>query len=365
MTPAQQLVASLLEGFKEKKAQFIEAGADPALVDQAITAYKQLKARRMLSPEEADIDKIESFEALQALVDEAGKRERSPTAKTRTLAKHPESTVVHEDDKVMVVVPNSKEAAQFYGKGTKWCISAEGANHFHTYRRDLAKHFMFLFKNKSSSDPWYKTALTVYPDGRRLVNDATDAGRSLEEFQQATGFDPKKFPAWDWREMPPQEQWKVAKRSNVRFVDFVKTTSPENWDALGQRVTNLKRQWIEAQKSERPDVDEAQLEKDWVEFWRVAKTDALGDTNDSDYLDTLQYYVEIVESLRAGDWLARLLLDGVIQPGEAKAFIMSVTPLDFVRQQLTRVSKGPYYKGAQEPVHIAGGDEPDPAAPPA
>lgn len=359
MTPAQQIVADLLEGFKEKKAQFIAAGADPADVDQAITAYKSLKARRMLTPEESDIDKIADFEALQALVDEAGKRERSPTAKVRTIATHPDSQVVLDNDVALVVVPHSKEAAQFYGKGTKWCISAEGVNHFHTYRRDLAKHFMFLFKNKSSADPWYKTALTVYPDGRRLVNDATDAQRSVEEFQQATGFDPKKFQPWDWREMPAGEKWKVAKRRNVSFMDFVKSTDEATWDELGQRVNNLKQQWISRQKEERPDVDEPQLEKDWIDFWRVAKTDATSDPNDRDYLDTLQYYLELVESRQSpGAWLARLLLDGIVQPGEAKSFIMSVTPIEFVRQQLTRVGKGPFHKGAQEPAHIEGGDEP-------
>jgi hypothetical protein len=355
---ALDIVSSLLEGFKEKKAAFIAAGADPTEVETALAQFKALKARNMLSPEEVDIDRYANFEDLQAVLQQAAGRTRSPSAPSRKIKVRDDAELVHDDSNATIVVPNTYEASKFYGAGTKWCIAAEAyPTHFANYRRDLAKHYMILFKNRPSSDRDYKVALTVYPN-RRMAHDATDAEVPMAEFEKRTGFSPNDpmFTPWDWRKMPPHERWKVAKRDpQMTFAKFVAETDDETWDTIGQRVTALKQQWFQGQKDEAaekeaPEPSNEELEHNWVGFWREARKEALQDPNDRDYLDTLQYYVDITES-RVSSQLADLLLDGQIREGEVKDWIMAVTDPSRVRARLGKRQDLPSEEGDEDIEH--------------
>ena len=69
---------------------------------------------------------------------------------------------VYEDGEWIVIVPETEEAAKFYGKGTKWCTSAEKDNRFEQYnkegklyiniRKSDGKKFQFQLESESFMD---------------------------------------------------------------------------------------------------------------------------------------------------------------------------------------------------------------------
>jgi len=324
---ARLLVSELMEGFKEAKAKFIAAGADPAAVDETIAQFKQLKARHMLGPVEGDIDSFADFARLQQVVADAGQRVSGKQKRKET--KLQGAVLFKDSPEHHIVVPHTREAAVLYGKGTKWCVSSVDSNtHFATYRRDLAKHYMLLNKKKTpydhatnQGDPYYKIAVTIYPDGRLTFHDARDTTMDAAKFQEVTGLDAKMFKAWDWKEMPNLEKWKVAKKSGVKFSEFLNAVDPEAWDELGVQVQQLKSNWIETQKKENPQATDEELNVRWPEFWRSALKEATEEPVDKDYLDVLQYYIDMVAESKPAQSLANSLLEGKLGQGQAKAFI--------------------------------------------
>ena len=339
-TTAQEIVSTLLEGFREKKAAFIAAGADPQAVDHAITQFRALRTRRVLTTDEANIDLYATFEDLQAIIQQAIGREHAPVP-TRRIEIRDDAELIYDDEKVLIVVPHTYEASVFYGE-PNWCVSRPNdKSYFLSYRRDLAKHHMLLFKNRPSTDIDYKICLTVYP-GRRMAHDAEDHEIPLSDFiERSGGFDPNDpmFTPWDWHKMPPHERWKVAKREpGMTFDKFIHEIDQEAWDTLAKRLPELKRLWkqgrqAEAEKNGLPMPDEAKLEAEWPVFWHDARMEALEKQpaddpvklqTHQDYLDALAAHIVLAESRSAIIELANLLLERVVKEGAIKDWIIAL-----------------------------------------
>ena len=72
---------------------------------------------------------------------------------------------IHDDDSFMIVRPRSADASCYYGKGTKWCISAtQSRNYFDQYTGEGTGFYFVMFKHLSPDDPYKKMAL-VYTAG--------------------------------------------------------------------------------------------------------------------------------------------------------------------------------------------------------
>lgn len=70
---------------------------------------------------------------------------------------------VYEDEHVFVVHPKTKEAAQKYGAGTRWCISAtKSENYFDEYDERGAVHY-FVIRKQPVGDEWDKISVTAEP----------------------------------------------------------------------------------------------------------------------------------------------------------------------------------------------------------
>lgn len=66
----------------------------------------------------------------------------------------------------MILYVYNEEGAVRYGKGTKWCISAEEDNRFWEYIDD---QFYFVFDSaKPSSDPMYKLVIRIPKHGKKI-----------------------------------------------------------------------------------------------------------------------------------------------------------------------------------------------------
>lgn len=279
----------LAEGFKEKKAKFIEAGADPAEVDQWFGRFKQLKTRGALQGSEIDIDAYASFDQLKEIV-QAREQVKSKTQKKKE-TKAEGATVVADTPKWLVLSPHNPEASRFYGKGTKWCISAETGNHWCTYRGKLWKHYFFLSKDRPPEDIYYKIALSVKPDGNYDIRDAADADVQAEKFEQVTGFPLKKFQPFGLEEpsLTPQEKWSLMTHKNLPFTEKVAKLSAQEWQVLGERST-LKDEWFADQREQA--TSGKQSESSWAEWWEQARQELLADPSDEDYARRLEYAME-------------------------------------------------------------------------
>jgi hypothetical protein len=123
-----------------------------------------------------DINKITSLDSLIALVQSLERikldRERAKEEKKQQKKEAmQDSTILINDDDFMMVRPTSAQASCYWGKGTKWCISAtESQNYFAQYTNE-GKSFYFLFsKNKDNFEEgdwstYQKLALVFLTDG--------------------------------------------------------------------------------------------------------------------------------------------------------------------------------------------------------
>lgn len=66
-----------------------------------------------------------------------------------------------EDEGAFIVHPFTKEAAQKYGAGTRWCIAAtKSKNYFDEYAEDSAEHY-FVIRKKPKGDEWDKISVSA------------------------------------------------------------------------------------------------------------------------------------------------------------------------------------------------------------
>jgi len=82
--------------------------------------------------------------------------------------------VVYDDGRFFVVNPLTHSSSCYYGKGTKWCTTADSDHQFNRYNQD-GKLFYILDRSAPSDNKYYKVALLQKFDGDRTYYDALDA----------------------------------------------------------------------------------------------------------------------------------------------------------------------------------------------
>ena len=82
--------------------------------------------------------------------------------------------VVYDDGRFFVVNPLTHDSSCYYGKGTKWCTSADSDHQFNRYNQD-GKLFYILDRTAPSNNKFYKVALLQKFDGDKTYYDALDA----------------------------------------------------------------------------------------------------------------------------------------------------------------------------------------------
>ena len=348
---AIELASYLLEGFKEKKAQFVAAGADPAQVDEVFAKYKELKNRHLLTQEELHIDSYETFEILVQVVNDASQRQ---SKSQRTKLENPRSIsgmkVVSNNSKAIVVVPKDWKEATIAGQGTKWCVAMTvlepnsntypGQGHWDRYMHRKVQHYMAQIKGRPS--PWVEDHQELGP-GERPPAEVTCWKLGMELGPAATEGGPGKYvfvPDIEYKVVyssPPEHEardstdavipvgrflkltgmsfndfgkdaWKVADKAGVPFDKFADSVTPEIWDAIGQ-TTQLKHVWT-ADEKQRAEFRPEQMEDAWIVFWREVRSDVMdrSDPRFLEYLGIMKSYVgESTKSLATE--LVKMLLE--------------------------------------------------------
>jgi len=92
----------------------------------------------------------------------------------RVVKKVEGGNVVYDDGRFFVVNPLTHSSSCYYGKGTKWCTTADSDHQFNRYNQD-GKLFYILDRSAPSDSKYYKVALLQKFDGDRTYYDALDA----------------------------------------------------------------------------------------------------------------------------------------------------------------------------------------------
>jgi len=162
-------------------------------VRDRLEQFKQLSQRNILKPEENDLTKWikrgwASFDSFIASAESrTSKRDDKSAAKK-------ESIRVAENDDWLVVIPLSKEASCFYGKGTEWCTAAtQSQNYFDTYFYNNNITLLYFINKKSG----VKLAAAYHHSNSDWeCFDANDKRIDLLDISRMTGYDEDVIGGW-------------------------------------------------------------------------------------------------------------------------------------------------------------------------
>ena len=103
-------------------------------LDTLIPSFDKLVSKKILKGVESDINKYKSIDELEKKVNDnldiMTKRDEFKLIKTTG------TELILKDENNIVLLIKDMDASIKYGKGTKWCISAEDNNMFKDYRKD-------------------------------------------------------------------------------------------------------------------------------------------------------------------------------------------------------------------------------------
>lgn len=116
--------------------------------------YDSLKKKKKLNPDEMDIGRIKSLQQLDNIVDRFGEQESNSEARSKEEKQFyntNQATLLLNNSDYKIVVPHTKLAAQFFGRNTKWCTSAQRSNKFSYYNK---KGPLYIVLYKPNNQRW-------------------------------------------------------------------------------------------------------------------------------------------------------------------------------------------------------------------
>ena len=135
---------------------------------------------------EKDIGKYKTLDSLRDALGNLG-----ATSKEKREESRGDYSKIYEDDRWLVVQPKSESSSCYWGKNTKWCISAtKSENHFDTYTSQGALFFFVIDRQNPSKTPFSKIAIAVKLKNKKTFwefFDAKDKKRSRLEIEKEIG----------------------------------------------------------------------------------------------------------------------------------------------------------------------------------
>ena len=108
-----------------------------------------------------DINQFKSLVQLENFIDDLGLSSSEEKRKEKEAALGGAS-ILQDDEDFFIIRPETKEASCFFGKKTKWCISAtRSQNYYDSYTRQ-GKAFYFILNKNLNDDSKYRKIALVY-----------------------------------------------------------------------------------------------------------------------------------------------------------------------------------------------------------
>lgn len=232
----------LLESYTVASRKFVDQGGDLAEVRELLGKFRDLNTRQLIKGEDRDLTSWirKGWSEFKEFVTSSSSR---PSNKETKKVNKSESVQLFKDENWTVVLPLSTKAAQAYGKGTRWCISAtESHNYFEDYFFG-DQILLFLFLNKH-----HKLAATWHTSLESQFFDQDDKQITQNEFEEITGFNYIDEELSDWAaecrtEVKQAQEIYVATKTQREIEEALK--SPYN--AFMYAVSKDQGRWPEGE----------------------------------------------------------------------------------------------------------------------
>jgi GNAT superfamily N-acetyltransferase/2'-5' RNA ligase len=123
----------------------------PQKIAPLLVRFNDLKKGKYLDASERDIGRIKGAAQLTQVIEKyaevvAESERKKKAEREKQLFTEGKATLFYDDGNIKIIIPNTEEAAIYFGINTKWCTAAsEGMNHFQNYAED-GPLYIILFK---------------------------------------------------------------------------------------------------------------------------------------------------------------------------------------------------------------------------
>ena len=149
------------------------SNAGKEILVEILTELIQSFHKNIQRLKQKDINQYKSLDDVEAAIEKLGATVKQKREKKKEEAQEG-SRIVYESDKYLVVRPDTEEASCYYGRNTRWCISAtESANYYEDYTQRGKVFYMILDNYASDKDENKKLAL-VYDASESYGFDVPD-----------------------------------------------------------------------------------------------------------------------------------------------------------------------------------------------
>jgi hypothetical protein len=111
-----------------------------------------------------DINQFKSLDQLENFIDELGLSGSEEKRKEKEAALGGAS-ILQDDEDFFIIRPETKESSCFFGKKTKWCISATRSQNYYDSYTNQGKAFYFILNKNLNDDSKYRKIALVYDKG--------------------------------------------------------------------------------------------------------------------------------------------------------------------------------------------------------
>ena len=171
--------------------------------------------------ENKDINSYSSFAELQQVVNDVDPLTKSAIKKgVQDLSDIPKEDIFYQNDKVVIVEPDTKEKAIFYGRGTKWCTATVGVQNMWENYKNRGFRILYIL-SKDSDDKWAvqtdKKEYSIIWDKDNNNLNRTKLGNTLRNIISFWGVPPLMF---TWDSFPPHFSNDKIIAYQIKFNDI-------------------------------------------------------------------------------------------------------------------------------------------------
>jgi hypothetical protein len=124
--------------------------------------------------EKKDINQYEDFTELKSVLKPFVEKEEQKKLEGQTKK-------IYEDDRYLVLIPETKDAACKYGSNTKWCVTMKDSNYYDQYTAGKQKLY-YIIDKKNSTDNYFSKVAVHYDNAKnRSLWDSKDERLSRKE----------------------------------------------------------------------------------------------------------------------------------------------------------------------------------------
>ena len=147
--------------------KFLNPNASTDEVEDIVELVKDFDKYQSQFPKK-DINQYVSLSELEAIVNHARAKKKGKELENKI-------DKVYEDDKFVVIKPETEEASCKYGSNTKWCVTSRGSGHFGRYTSGRQSLYFIINKANSTNKNYSKVAIHFDDGGEPRYWDSQDS----------------------------------------------------------------------------------------------------------------------------------------------------------------------------------------------